>query len=111
MSSHDQKTARNNGVSGANSLAAYLDRIRDNPEDLRTVSRTVNPMNFDVTSILQHLENRGEFPAVEFTNPLNVRGEPSAFPVVANMWATRERCAGALGLPRSQAGIELSTYF
>ena len=31
-------------------LADYLDLIRDNPAEFRTVSRTVNPMNFDVTA-------------------------------------------------------------
>ena len=37
------------------SLSEYLDLIRDNPAEFRTVSRTVNPMNFDVTAILKHL--------------------------------------------------------
>jgi 2,5-furandicarboxylate decarboxylase 1 len=105
------KTVSSIGGGGATSLAAFLDQIRGDPRELRTVSRTVNPLNFDVTSILQHLENRREFPAVEFTKPLNAHGEPSKFPILANMWASRERCAAALGLPHSKAGVDLSNYF
>ncbi len=107
----DKKTGSPIGRSGPKSLAAFLDQLRDDPGEYRRVSRTVNPLNFDVTSILQHLEDRGEFPTVEFTKPLNAHGEPSKFPILANMWATRERCAAALGLPRSKAGMELSAYF
>ena len=100
-----------NGGSGPKSLATYLDQIRDDPHEFRTVSRTVKPMDFEVTAILQHLEDRGEFPTVEFSKPLNMHGEPSKFPIVANLWATRERCAEAIGLPRSKAGSELGKSF
>jgi UbiD family decarboxylase len=97
--------------SGPRSLATYLDLIRDNPKEFRTVSRTVNPMDFEATAILQHLENRGEFPTVEFTKPLNLHGETSQFPLLMNLWATRERCAEAIGLPRVKAGRELGALF
>ncbi len=99
------------GASGAKSLSSYLDQIRGNPAEFRTVSRTVNPMNFDVTAILKHLDQRGEYPTVQFDKPLNMHGEPSRFPIVTNLWATRERCAEAIGLPRSKAGGELGALF
>jgi len=111
MPTGGKKTGSSAGVGGPRSLATFLNQIRDDPGEYKRVSRTVNPLNFDVTSILQHLEDRGEFPTVEFTKPLNAHGESSKFPILANMWATRERCAAALGLPRSKAGIELSEYF
>ena len=101
---------KSNGGSGPKSLATYLDQIRDDPNEFRTVSRTVNPVDFEVTAILQHLDQRGEFPTVEFTKPLNIHGEPSKFPIVANLWATRERCAEAVGLPR-KSGSELGALF
>src|SRR5258705_8510353 len=92
-------------------LSDYLDQIRDDPAEFRTVSRTVNPMNFDVTAVLEHLDRRGEYPTVQFDKPLNMHGEPSKFPIVTNLWATRERCAEAIGLPRSKAGGELGSLF
>jgi UbiD family decarboxylase len=92
-------------------LGGYLDSIRDDSAEYRSVSRPVNPMNFDVTAILQKLEDRHEFPVVEFKNPLNMHGEPSEFPIVANLWATRERCADAVGVPRSEAGPQLGVRF
>src|SRR4051812_22033074 len=107
----DKKTQHTKAGSGAKSLADYLDQIRDDPREFKTVSRSVNPMDFEVTAILQHLEDRGEFPTVEFTNPLNMHGEPSKFPILTNLWATRERCAEAIGLPRSKAGFDLGQRF
>lgn len=99
------------GNSKAQSLSTYLDQIRDDPAEFRTVSRTVNPMNFDVTAILRHLDQRREYPTVQFNNPLNMHGKPSPFPIVSNLWATRERCADAVGLPRSKSGAELGPLF
>ena len=98
-------------MDGVKDLGGYLDTIREDPADHRSVSRTVNPMNFDVTAVLEHLDRRGEYPTVSFENPLDVHGDPSRFPVVANLWATRERCAGAVGLPREEAGAKLGVHF
>ena len=70
----------------------------------------MNPQEFEVTAILQHLDWRGEFPTVEFTKPINMYGEPSKFPIVTNLWATRERCAEAIGVPRNKSG-ELGKLF
>jgi UbiD family decarboxylase len=92
-------------------LGRYLDSIRSDPSQYRSVSRTVDPMKFEVTAVLQQLENHGRFPAVEFTHPLDMHGDPSPFPVVSNLWATRERCADAVGVPRSEAGPQLGVQF
>jgi UbiD family decarboxylase len=53
----------------------------------------------------------GEYPTVLFEDPLDMHGEPSEFPLVSNLWATRERCAEAVGLPRDQSGAELGSLF
>jgi UbiD family decarboxylase len=94
-------------VDGVKDLTTYLDSIKDDPADFRSVSRPVNPMKFDVTGLLENLDHRGQFPTVQFENPLDVHGDPSIFPLVSNLWATRERCADSAGVPRSQAGVEL----
>jgi 2,5-furandicarboxylate decarboxylase 1 len=95
----------------AKTLGSYLETIRGDPAELRTVSRPVNPMEFDVTAVLEHLDRRGEYPTVVFERPLDLHGEPSPFPIVSNLWATRERCAEAVGLSRSEAGRELGSRF
>lgn len=99
------------GADKHKTLGGYLDSIRDDPAEYRSVGRPVNPMNFDVTAVLQKLEDRGEYPVVEFRNPLNMHGEPSEFPIVTNLWATRGRCADAVGVPRSEAGPQLGVRF
>lgn len=40
-----------------------------------------------------------------------MHSELSKFPLVSNLWATRERCAEMLGLPREDAGREFGTRF
>ncbi len=98
-------------VAGVKDLSSYLDSIKDDPAEYRSVSRPVNPMDFDVTAILEHLERRHEYPTVAFENPLDMHGDPSQFPLVANLWATRERCADVVGLPREDAGAALGLRF
>jgi 2,5-furandicarboxylate decarboxylase 1 len=95
----------------AKSLAGYLNEVRGDPAECRTVSQVINPLDFDATAILEHLQRRRQFPLVIFENPINRHGQPSEFPLVMNMWATRERCAEQVGLPRSKAGAELGTLF
>jgi UbiD family decarboxylase len=93
------------------SLGTYLSRLRQQPAEFRTVRRQVDPNNFDVTAILEHLNLRKEFPAVLFENPLDLHGNPSQFPVLANLWATRERIADQLEIPRAEAGRELGLRY
>ncbi|MBI3918911.1 MAG: UbiD family decarboxylase, partial [Betaproteobacteria bacterium] len=100
---------KSGGARAPKSLGSYLDLIRDDPAEFRTVSRTVNPMNFDVTGLLGVLNQRREYPTVQFNNPLDLHGKPSKFPIVSNLWATRERCAEMVGLKRSESGVRLGS--
>lgn len=93
------------------SLKPYLDALRDRPAEMRVVSRKIDPVDFQVTALLKHLDMRKEFPAVLFENPLDMHGEPSQFPLVSNLWATRERCAEMLDLPRDAAGRTFGQTF
>lgn len=105
------ETTSRSGVAAPKSLSTYLYTIRDNPAEFRRVTRTVDPQNFDVTAILEHLDRSREHPAVLFENPLDMHGDASRFPLVSNLWATRERCADMLGLPRSEAGAGLGPRY
>ncbi len=94
------------------SLRAYLARLeQDHPEWVVHVVKPVDPARFEVTAVLQQLEDRSRFPLVVFDQPLNLRGQPSRFPLVTNIYATRERCAVALGLRPDQAYLDLSLEY
>jgi len=93
------------------SLSDYLDQIRGNPAEFRTVSRQVNPMNFDVTAVLKHLDNRGEYPTVQFDNPLNLHGEPSEFPIVAVSPTITRKAFGNFSYSRVPAPYPVCSAF
>jgi len=93
-------------------LRDFVERLeRDHPEQVVHVTEPVDPAQFEVTAVLQHLETRGKVPLVVFDRPNDVLGEPSPFPIVANAFATRERCALALGLRAGDAGLALSVEY
>ncbi len=96
----------------ARELREFLALLQERyPDQIARVPKEVDPARFDVTAILQHLENRDRYPLVLFERPLNLRGEVSRFPLVSNVYATRERCAIALGLAPSQAMLGLSLEY
>jgi len=91
------------------SLRGFLDALeRDHPDQIIHVTEPVAPAHFDVTAVLKHLELRRRYPLVVFDRPLDLRGEPSALPIATNIYATRERCALALGLRAEDAALGLS---
>ncbi len=94
------------------SLRSYLETLEDlYPGEIVRVDKPVRPAEFEVTALLKHLENRNRYPVVFFENPLNVKGQPSAIPLVSNLYATRERCALALGLDPAKSRLELSLEY
>jgi 2,5-furandicarboxylate decarboxylase 1 len=97
---------------GSKSLRAYLDTLEaDHPEWVVHVTKPVDPARFQVTAVLQQLEHRDRFPLVIFDHPLTLQGDPSPFPLVTNLYATRERCALALDLHPHQARQELALEY
>lgn len=93
------------------SLGTYLETIAARPGECRIVKREADPANFQVTALLEQLDRRGEYPAVLFENTLDMYGNSSPFRVLANLWATRERCAEILGLDPSQNRQEIGLKF
>jgi 2,5-furandicarboxylate decarboxylase 1 len=93
----------------AKSLRSFLTQLREQrPDDLVEVNRQIKPDQFEVTAILEHLDRAHRYPTVLFNHPTNLLGERSRFPIVSNVFATREHCALALGLDPHRPGMELS---
>src|SRR5690348_1169862 len=94
------------------SLGSFLQTMEKNfPNEVIRVSHPVEPAKFEVSAILKHLENRGKFPLLVFENPKDTEGRPAAIPLLSNIYASRERCAVAMGLKPEQAGMELSLEY
>ena len=96
----------------AKDLHYFISKVKTElPNDYVSVTKPVDPCNFDVTAILEHLTLRKEFPMVVFENPKNLRGEDAGIPIVSNVFARRERCALALDFPADQCRLPLSLEY
>ncbi len=93
-------------------LRHFMQQLEDRlAHDLVHVKQPVSPARFEVTALLQHLENKKSFPVLLFENPLNLKGEPSSFPLLSNVFATRQRCALSLGMSPEDGGLPLSLEY
>ena len=94
------------------SLRDFFREVEDRlPLDLLRVTRPLSPAHYEVTAVLQHLENERKFPAILFEKPLNLRDQPSRFPLLSNLFATRLRCALALGMAPGDERLPLSLEY
>ncbi len=92
----------------AKDLRTYLEQLeRELPDDLVRVEREIDP-EFEVTAVLQHLDDAGQFPAVLFENVRNLKGEPGHKQLM-NVVASRQRIALAVGLRADQYRTEITT--
>ena len=94
---------------GLREFVSFLER--EHPHEVVHVTGAVDPAAFEVTAVLKHLELRDRYPLVVFDRPRDLQGRPSAFPIVTNVYASRARCALALGLPASEAKAGLSLEY
>src|SRR5215210_908056 len=93
-------------------LAGFISRISaEFPDQVVTVRRPVRASDYEVSAILKHLDDAGQYPMALFEQPINMLGEASEFPIVSNVFGTRERCALALDLPPEQAKLPLSLEY
>lgn len=93
-------------------MTDYLKGLKQHhPEEVLVIEEEVNPAEFDVTAVLQILEEAGRYPLVLFERPLNLHGEGSSFPLITNVFASRERCGLALGLPPERCRLSLSLEY
>lgn len=93
-------------------LRDFIDRIdREHPGEILRIKDEIDPASFEATAILANLEQRGLYPMVLFERPLNQLGQVSPFPLLTNVYASRNRCALALGLQAHQHQSELSLEY
>ncbi|HLY65495.1 MAG TPA: UbiD family decarboxylase [Chloroflexota bacterium] len=93
-------------------LRSFLDQLRAlGPDELSTIDRPADPANFDVTAILEQLSLEKRYPGLLFCNPKDLHSQPSRFGLATNLFATRARCARALGLPPERDKMELSLAY
>ncbi len=93
-------------------FADYLETINKNyPGEVITIHDEINPADFEATAVLSHLETDGKYPLVYFARPLNLKGEVSKFPLITNVFASRKRCAIALGLQPEEQNLPLAVEY
>ena len=79
------------------SLPGFLTAYgQQHPEHVIYVEREVS-CDQEVTAIVQKLEALGRYPVLVFHRPRLARGGISRFPLVVNLYASRQRCAEAMG--------------
>lgn len=81
------------------------------PVELLRIKEEIRPDCFEVTAILANLEQAGRYPMVLFERPVNQLGQVSVFPLLTNIYASRRRCALALGMQPNQDRLELSLEY
>jgi 2,5-furandicarboxylate decarboxylase 1 len=95
----------------AKDLRSFLSEMeRQMPEDILLVKREIDP-RYEITALQQHLEDENRFPLLILEKVKNLKGELSPFRVMTNLFATREKCAVAMGLSREQWRMETSFEF
>ncbi|MBI3092520.1 MAG: UbiD family decarboxylase [Candidatus Tectomicrobia bacterium] len=96
----------------AKDLRSFLeDQQRCFPEEFLTIKKPVDPRNWDISAILEHLRRQGRFEITMFEQPLGMNGKPSPFRTLYNAFATRQRCADAIEFDREQWKMPLSEEF
>ena len=93
-------------------LQSYLSKIEKNfPQHLLKIEKEVDPLSFEVSAIIKHLINQNRHPIVLFEHTKAMNRNASIFPVLDNVFATRELCALALDLPPEKSDMSLSLEF
>ena len=89
-------------------LRSFLQQMEELlPRQIARVKKEV-ASKFEVCGLLRNLELKGRAPILICENALDVEGRPSAYPLISNLFASRENIALALGLPSSESGLPLT---
>ncbi|MCL5935615.1 MAG: UbiD family decarboxylase, partial [Firmicutes bacterium] len=95
----------------AKDLRYFLARVQDQlPGGIKSVN-TVMDHRFEISAVIEKLEQDNQWPLVIFNRVLNQKGGLCQFKVAANIFATRQKCAIALELPPDHWRMEPSLKF
>ena len=93
----------------AKNLRTFLaDMRREYPSEVVAVSKTVNPLNYDVTAIVKQLGALKKFPILIFDQPLNVHGELNDMRLVIGAENSQKKVQVALAVPRDMDRAEMA---
>jgi len=93
----------------AKNLRTFLaDMRREYPSEVVNISKTVNPLNYDVTAIVKQLGALKKFPLLIFDQPLNVHGELNDMKLVIGAENTQKKVQVALAVPRAMDRAEMA---
>ena len=92
-------------------LRTYLESVKRAAPDRLLEVTDKHDIRLEVCAMIADLEKRKQDPLVLFSHVDNLSGEPSEFPLLMNVFASRAACAAALGLAPEQAGRELMIEF
>ena len=81
---------------------------REYPSEVVAVSKTVNPLNYDVTAIVKQLGALKKFPILIFDQPLNVHGELNDIKLVIGAENSQKKVQVALAVPRDMDRAEMA---
>jgi 2,5-furandicarboxylate decarboxylase 1 len=91
------------------SLRTFLDDMRRAyPGDLVFISKTVNPLNYDVTAIVKQLGAQKKFPVLIFEHPLNAHGESGDTKLVISAENSQKKIQVALGVAAEMDRAEMA---
>ncbi|MBV9120048.1 MAG: UbiD family decarboxylase [Chloroflexi bacterium] len=87
-------------------LRSFLaERSHSHPQDVLHVARQVS-IRHEITAIQHKLAMAGKHPVLVFDQPVRPDGSVSPYPVVANLTASRQLCADALGIHPLRVAME-----
>jgi 2,5-furandicarboxylate decarboxylase 1 len=90
-------------------LRTFLDDMRRiYPNEVVTISKTVNPLTYDVTAIVKQLGALKRFPVLLFEQPLNAHGQSSGMRLVIGTENTQKKVQVALGVSKEMDRAEMA---
>jgi len=91
------------------SLRTFLDDMRRAyANEVVSVSRVVNPANYDVTAVVKQLGAQKKFPILIFEQALNLHGRVSEARLVLSCENTQKKIQVALGVPQDMTRAEMA---
>ena len=90
-------------------LRTFLDDMRRiYPNEVVTISKTVNPLSYDVTAIVKQLGALKKFPVLIFDNPLNAHGQLNEIRLIIGTENTQKKVQVALGVTKEMDRAEMA---